>query len=171
MTVRLALPLVLALLALPAAAQVRLIEAGIICPRIVTGELVEAPGTESGNIRMIEQTLAFDLDARAVPTITNLSFGLRFALEPGEPAQDVTIVVTHPPMGERAVTRQSWPDTLVPGEQNMNLFTFEHEHEKVAGPWTFAVEIDGERVLEVPFEVAGPDARGPVEQACFQFMS
>lgn len=154
-----------------ASAQVMLLEAGIVCPRIVTGEMVEAPDTEIGAIRRIDQGLAFDLDARDVPTMTNLSFGFRVGLEAGVPPQEVTIVVTHPPMGERAVTRQSWPDTLVPGEDNMNVFTFEYEYEKVPGPWTFEIEVDGATVVAVPFEVTEEGARGPVEAACFQFMS
>jgi hypothetical protein len=159
------------LAATPAWAQVQLVEAGIICPRIVTGELVEAPDTEVGAIRRIDQRLAFDLDARDVPTITNLSFGFRVALDPGEGDREVTIVVTHPPMGERGVTRQSWEDQLVAGQSSMSLFTFEFDYEKVPGTWTFAVEVEGEPVVSVPFEVAAPDARGPVEAACFQFMS
>jgi hypothetical protein len=169
MTLRLAA--LLATLALPVSAQVQLIEAGIICPRIVSGEMVEAPDTEVGAIRMIDQALSFDLDARKVPTITNLGFGFRVALEPGIAEQDITIVVTHPPMGERGVTRQAWRDRLVAGETNMNLFTFEFDYEKVPGLWTFSVEVDGEAVVSVPFEVAAEDARGPVEAACFQFMS
>ncbi|WGH79203.1 DUF3859 domain-containing protein [Jannaschia ovalis] len=161
----------LVLLAGPAAAQVRLLEAGIICPRISTGELVEAPGTEAGHIRRIEEGLGFDLAARTVPTMDNLSFGFRTALKDGAPATDVTIVVTHPPMGPRGVTREEWPDTLFPGQTNLNLFTFELDYEKVPGPWTFAVEVAGRPVVSVPFEVTREGARGPVEAACFQFMS
>ena len=152
-------------------AQVRLVEAGIICPRISTGELVEAPGTEAGVIRRIEEGTGFDLFDRIVPTMDNLSFGFRTALKDGAPAQPVTIVVTHPPMGDRAVTREEWPDTLQPGTTNLNLFTFEHDYEKVVGDWTFAIEIDGRTVVSVGFTVTADGGRGPVEQACLQLMS
>ena len=163
-------PLVL-LLAAPAAAQVRLVETGIVCPRIVTGEMRPAPDTEFGEIRQIDQPVIFDLDARTVPTMTNLGFGFRIGLEAGQPARDVTIVVTHPPMGPRAVTRQSWSDRLEPGEDSVDLFTFEEDYEKVPGRWTFSVEIDGSVVVEAPFDVVAEGGHGPVEDACFQFMS
>ncbi|TFL17474.1 DUF3859 domain-containing protein [Jannaschia formosa] len=165
------LAFVLALIATQAPAQVQLLEAGIVCPRIVTGELVEAPDTEVGAIRQIESGIVFDLNARTVPTMSNLSFGIRVGLKPGTPAQDVRVTVTHPPMGERQVTRQSWATDLIPGEDNINVFTFEFDYEKVPGPWTFGVEIDGAPVVEVPFDVTAEGGRGPVEAACFRFMS
>ncbi|MGB3407985.1 MAG: DUF3859 domain-containing protein [Jannaschia sp.] len=152
-------------------AQVRLVEAGIICPRISSGTMIEAPGTEAGFIRQIEQGLEFDLADRIVPTMDNLSFGFRTALKEGTEAQDVTVVVTHPPMGPRRVEREEWRDTIYPGVTNMNVFTFEHDYEKVEGGWTFGIEIDGQAVVTVAFEVTRDAARGPVEQACFQFMS
>lgn len=156
---------------LPAAAQVRLVEAGIVCPRETTGDLVEAPGTEAGFIRRIEEATVFDLPDRTVPTMTDLSFGLRTALEPGASATGVTIVITHPPMGPRAVTREAWDDTIEAGADNLNLFTFENDYEKVAGLWTFTVEVDGVPVVSVPFEVTDAGGRGTVERACFQFLS
>ncbi|MFO6465494.1 DUF3859 domain-containing protein [Jannaschia sp. KMU-145] len=161
----------LALSGSAAAAQVRLVEAGIVCPRITTGELIEAPGTEAGVIRQIEYGTAFDLNARRVPTMDDLSFGFRTALKDGASTQVVTVVVTHPPMGPRGVEREEWTDTIVAGTTNLNLFTFEHDYEKVTGPWTFAIEIEGVPVVSVPFEVTDEGARGPVEQVCFQFMS
>ena len=165
--------LAVTLLALPGAgvAQVQLVEAGIVCPREAVGALVAAPGTESGTIRRIEGEVRFDLAGRVVPTMDDLSFGFRAALKPGAPPVAATIVVTHPPMGPRAVTRQEWEDTIVPGGDSLNLFTFEEEHEKVPGAWTFSIEVDGEPVVTVPFEVSPADGRGAVEAVCFRFLS
>ena len=154
-----------------AEAQVRLVEAGIICPRPVTGELIDAPGTEAGHIRRIDEETAFDLLERTVPVMDEISFGLRIALKPGLPTQAVTMVVTHPPMGSRAVVRQEWDDLLLPGSDSLNLFTFEMPHEKVPGPWIFSVEVDGRAVVQVPFEITESDGRGAVEETCFQFLS
>ncbi|MEM9798494.1 MAG: DUF3859 domain-containing protein [Pseudomonadota bacterium] len=162
---------VLALWSGAAQAGVALLEAGIICPRISTGELVEAPGTEAGFIRRIEQGMGFDLMDRTVPLMDNLSFGFRVGLKAGAEAMDVTVVVTHPPMGARGVTREEWTDTLWPGMTNLNLFTFEEDYEKVPGDWTFAIEADGETLVNVPFTVADTPATAPVDSACFQFMS
>lgn len=157
--------------AAPAVAQVRLVEAGIVCPRVTTGELLPAPGTETGTIRRIDQETVFDLPDRRVPMMTDLSFGFRTELQEGEEAREVQIVVTHPPMGPRGVVRQEWADTIYPGDTNLNLFTFEFPYEKVPGRWTFAVELDGAAIVSVPFEVGVETARGPVEAACFRFMS
>lgn len=166
------IPLAALLLAPPGAqAQVRLIEAGIVCPRETRGALVEAPGTEAGVIRRIEEDMVFDLLTTEVPTMTDLSFGFRTELEPGQPSLDVTIVVTHPPMGPRGVTREQWDDTILAGLDSLNLFTFEKDYEKVAGAWTFAIELDGIPVVSVPFEITETDGRGRVEQVCFQFLS
>ncbi|MEM7641414.1 MAG: DUF3859 domain-containing protein [Pseudomonadota bacterium] len=157
--------------AAPAAAQVRLVEAGIVCPREPSGETLPAPGTEAGVIRQIDRDIGFDINARQVPALDFLSFGFRTTVKDGVDAQDVTIVVTHPPMGERAVTRQEWADILWPGDTNLNLFTFEEDYEKVLGPWAFSIEIDGEPVVTVPFTVVPAEASGPVQDVCFQFMS
>ncbi|MCK0169392.1 DUF3859 domain-containing protein [Jannaschia sp. S6380] len=154
-----------------AQAQVRLVEAGIICPREARGELIEAPGTEAGHIRRIEEGMSFDLLDRIVPTMDDLSFGFRTALKPGATTRDVTVVVTHPPMGPRGVEREEWDDVIEAGTESLNLFTFEEDYEKVPGRWTFAIEIDGEPVVTVPFEVTEDTGRGRVEQACFQFLS
>ncbi len=159
------------LLASPAAAQVRLVDAGIVCPRETSGELREAPGTEAGVIRTIDQTTGFDLPDRTVPMLDLLGFGFRTALEPGVPATAVTVVVTHPPMGPRGVERQEWTDTMIPEEDSLNLFTFELEYEKVAGDWAFAIEIDGVPAVSVPFSVSATENLDRVQQACFQFLS
>ncbi|MEL7184301.1 MAG: DUF3859 domain-containing protein [Pseudomonadota bacterium] len=161
----------LAFMGSTAHAGIRLIEAGIVCPRPTEGELVQAPGTEAGVIRKIKGSLFFDLNGRTVPTLDELSFGFRTGLKPGTPPQDVTIVVTHPPMGPRGIEREEWSDVLMPGVNNLNLFTFEHDYEKVPGDWTFAIEVDGQPVVSVAFQVTDTGGDGSVEETCFQFLS
>jgi hypothetical protein len=163
--------LLLAVLASPAAAEVTLVEAGVICPRPVTGEMQEAPGTEAGFIRLVERDPTFDALSRQVPLIDLMSFGIRAALDAGQGAQPVTVVITHPPMGDRDVTRQEWETVLLPGQVKLSLFTFEAPYEMIPGAWTFGIEQDGERLLDVPFDVVPAGSAGPVESVCFQFMS
>jgi hypothetical protein len=158
-----------ALLAGPASAQVALVEAGIVCPREVTGALREAPGTEAGVIRDLDQATEFDLTTRVVPTMPDISFGFRVGATGGA-GEVVSIVVTHPPMGERGVTRQEWTTVLAPGTTALNLFTFEEAYEMVPGPWAFAVEAGGERMAEARFEVT--EAPVPtVEAMCLAVFS
>ena len=153
-----------------APADVRLIEAGIICPRDSDGALVDAPRTEAGQIRIVDESLGFDLLTRTVPTMDDLSFGFRTELEPGVIVRDVTIVVTHPPTGEAGVVREEWDDVFAAGDARLNLFTFEEAYEKIPGTWTFSIEIEGRTVVSVPFEIT-EDRRDEVERACFQFLS
>ena len=155
----------------PAFAQVRLIDAGIICPRESSGQLVDAPGTESGFIQQIDQGMTFDLPDRTVPTLDKLSFGFRTGLKPGEPAQEVVVVVTHPPMGVRGQTRQEWSDVITPGATSLNMFTFDEDYEKVVGAWTFSIEIGDQPAVTVAFDVTETENQGRIEQTCFQFLS
>lgn len=154
-----------------ASAQVRLVEAGIVCPRPVEGELADAPNTEAGHIRRITDITTFDLLDRTVPALTDLSFGFRIELAPGLPDQAITVVIEHPPLGPRRVTRQEWEDTILRNGRSLNLFTFEFDYEKVPGPWTFSIEIDDAPVVSVAFEVVTDGGSGRVEQTCFQFLS
>lgn len=151
----------------PAMAKVRLVEAGIICPEIRDGDgRREAPETETGFIDIIDQDLVFDLPDRHVPLIQHLSFGFRVALKPGEPNTRITIVVDHPPTGDAGITRESWSQWIAGGERSMNLFTFDYAYEMVPGPWTFAIEVAGQRQVEVPFVVGPPGFNPKVDQVC-----
>ena len=167
------IPLVLAC-ALPwgAQAKVRLIEAGIVCPEVrEAAETRPAPNTEMGHIDIIEDEIVFDLPDRQVPLIPHLSFGLRVALKDGVPATDITVVVEHPAFGSRKVSRESWSQSVDPGATTVNLFSFDFPYEMVAGTWTFAVEIDGTRHVEVPFEVGAPGAMEKVDAVCLSTLS
>ena len=167
------IPLILTVLAAaPAAAQVRLVEAGIVCPEIrERAERRPAPDTEAGHVDTLAGEVEFDLPDRAVPLIRHLSFGFRVALDADRPETPLTVVVEHPPFGERQVSRESWVQWVGPGETTMNLFTFDESYEMVAGPWTFAIELDGERLVEVAFEAGVPGAAERVDAVCLSMLS
>jgi hypothetical protein len=163
---RLACAALLCAFAAPAGAQLRLIEAGIVCPAERDGEMAPAPLTELGEIRLIDQDISFDLPDRAVPAIEDLSFGLRVGLPPGAAPVAGMVRVTHPPMGLRGVTEQMWPLTVEPGGDALNLFTFDLPYEFVLGPWRFAVVVEGEEVVSAEFRV-GPEGINPrVDAVC-----
>ena len=164
---RAALLLALLLAPWPAAAKVRLLEAGIVCPAPkAEGARREAPDTETGFIDVIEQGLTFDLPDRAVPLMPDLGFGVRVALKDGEPDTRLTIVVEHPPTGAAGVERESWTQWVTGGETSLNLFSFDHAYEMVPGTWTFSIEVEGERLVSVPFEIGVPGAARRVEEVC-----
>jgi hypothetical protein len=153
-------------LASPAGAQLRLLEAGIVCPERREGAMVPAPLTEQGEIRRIEGEIAFDLPDRHVPLLAELSFGIRVGLPAGAAPVAAMMRVTHPPMGPRAVTEQMWPIALAPGGDTYALFTFELAHEFVEGPWRFSVVVEGEEAVAADFRVGPPGINPRVEQVC-----
>ena len=158
--------LLLACAAPAAQAKVRLVEAGIVCPEVREGERRPEPDTESGFIETIEEEVVFDLPDRRVPLMRDLSFGFRVALKDGEPATALTIVVEHPPFGARSVSRESWTHLVEPGGTSTNIFSFDERYEMVEGRWRFAVELEGERVVDVPFDVGAPGAAERVNAVC-----
>ena len=167
-----ALALLLCLAAPSAAAQVRLIEAGIVCPAERDGTPTPAPGTEAGFITSIEEGLAFDLPDRVVPTMEKLSFGIRVGLKDGTPLLPIRVVTTHPPMGPRSVTRQTYESDIAPGDASLRIYTFDHGYEMVEGRWTFAIEsLGGDVLLEVPFDVVGRFGNARVDDVCLGNLS
>lgn len=159
----------LALAGPPASAALSLVEAGIVCPELrETVERRPAPGTESGFVDIIEDPIEFDLLTRDVPLIQRLGFGLRVRSDYAEETP-VTVVVEHPPFGERAVSVERWDSSVAAGSGALNIFTFDERYEMVPGAWTFAVEVDGTREVEVTFNV-GTDPE-PVDDACLEMLS
>ncbi|MBM2577190.1 DUF3859 domain-containing protein [Jannaschia sp. Os4] len=167
-----ALTLLLCLAGLPAAAQVRLVEAGVVCPGERDGVPTAAPGTEAGFITSIEEGIAFDLPDRVVPVMEKLSFGIRVGLKDGAPLLPIRVVTTHPPMGPRGVTRQTYESDLAPGAASLRIYTFDHGYEMVEGRWTFAIEaLSGDVLLEVPFDVVGRFGNARVDAVCLGNLS
>lgn len=156
----------LLLLAAGPASAIELVGFGVIC-EIEIGTPREAPLTESGVINSIDQERAIDVATRAVPAHIGLSFGLRVLLPEGQTSTNTRMSVTHPPMGPRGVTTESWTAPLTPGAPNLNLFTFEKDYEMVQGTWTFAVLDDAGKQLEISFEVLPPGSVPQVQDACF----
>ncbi|UWQ21270.1 DUF3859 domain-containing protein [Jannaschia sp. W003] len=169
------IPLLLLACALPfgaAQARVRLVEAGIVCPalREASGQR-PAPDTQTGTVDILSAGVEFDLPDRVVPAMQHLGFGLRVEVEAGEPETELLIVVEHPPTGPEGVTRESWTQVAAGGERSLNLFTFDYPYEMVPGPWTFSIEVEGERVVEVPFTVGDRFANARVDAACLEMLN
>lgn len=143
-----------------------LIDHGIICQVTPEGAR-EAPDTIMGAINLIEQTRDMDVTTRVVPAKAGISFGVKFTLRPGAGDRDVTILVTHPPMGPEGVTTETWTSPLSEGRASLNMFTFEFPYEMVPGPWIMALEVDGERLMEQHFEVVSELAAPAVLSVCY----
>ena len=125
------------------------VEAGIFCTER-TGERVDAPGTVSGFVELVDET---ELRARTltVPASPDLSFGYRAEILADEP--DAVQILRHPPFRGIGATEQRTAAALRRGEDRHALYTFDHAYEMVEGPWSFEVVQDGRTLLSVVFEV------------------
>ncbi|BBU54029.1 MULTISPECIES: DUF3859 domain-containing protein [Mameliella] len=139
---------------------------GVICEVELQGTR-PAPDTLSGLLNLVDQDRPIDVETVQVPAEMGLSFGIRASLTAGSSVPEVTIVVTHPPMGPEGRTVERWVTPMNFGDVSLNLFTFERDYELVEGPWMFQVERDGKVLLQQPFEVTAPGTIPAVQQACF----
>jgi len=154
----------LALLALPLppAAQgadevgraISAFEAGIICAPEVTGTN-PAPDTIAGVTNIVDGPVEFVSRGRNVPAVLGMGFGARAQAKGGD-IFPVTVVVTHPPMGDAGQTRQSY-ETIVRGdEMSITLYQFDFDYELLPGPWVIEA-YDGDLLLfRANFTVVAP---------------
>lgn len=147
-------------------APVVLVDYGVICQTTPEGRR-EAPETLLGEINLIRQNQDMDVTTRVIPAKAGISFGVKFLLEPGAGAQDMRVVVRHPPMGEQGLERESWFATARDSGPSLNLFSFEYPYELVQGPWSFSLESEGAVLMEQHFTVVPPEAAPGVLAVCF----
>lgn len=128
--------------------------AGLTCTPVIVGEN-PAPDTISGVTNQIESFHGFTNVSRRVPAMLGVSFGVQAQTK----LQDipfVTMVITHPPMGDEGVEVESWQTSLSMLGPRVALFSLEHDYELVTGTWSFEAR-DGETVLyRAVFEVVPP---------------
>jgi len=134
-----------------------LVESGVFCPNLTAGQR-EAPGTESGFIKLIDGEATVDFHTHTVPGQLEMGFGMRFRLADGELPRSAMVTVTHPPTGPRGVTEESWMIELSDQSLSMTLFSFDEPYEVQFGTWTMAVSVAGEELLHQTFDVVPPEA-------------
>lgn len=137
-------------------APVILEDFGVFCPDEATGR-VAAPDTERGFIDVINGDPQVDFHTDIVPGELGLGFGMRFRLEPGQDPVQGRVIITHPPFGNPAVSRESYAITVESEFSSMTQFDFDDAYEIQYGTWTLAIEIDGEVLLSRDFTIVPAD--------------
>lgn len=129
-------------------------EAGIICAPEVTGTN-PAPDTVAGVTNIVDGPVEWVSRGRAVPSVLGMGFGAKAQAKGGD-IWPVTVVVTHPPMGEGGLTRQSY-ETIVQGDTlSITLYQFDFDYELLPGPWVIEA-YDGDLLLyRANFTVVAP---------------
>lgn len=154
--------LLVLLFAAPASAEdvtspvVGFFEAGIVCAQEVIGN-EPAPDTIAGFTNLIEEVPAFVSTGRLVPGVIGVGFGVKTAAAGDDVFLDLTVTVTHPPMGPDGVTEQSFPGRLG-GEIGISFYELEFPYEIVTGEWTFTATTPKAVIWSAEFTVVAPQA-------------
>ncbi|PYG31223.1 DUF3859 domain-containing protein [Pelagimonas varians] len=138
---------------------------GVICALELQGQQT-ATTTESGVINLIDQARNLDVTTHQVPAELGLSFGIRALVADGASLEGARMSVTHPPMGPRKITHQSWSVPLHSGAPALNMFTFESPHELVQGTWVFQLIFADKVLTEKVFQVLPAGSVPVVQKTC-----
>lgn len=138
---------------------------GVYCEVPSVGSM-QAPGTIAGRIDLYDTTPEFQWLSTRVPAVLGLSFGIRTQTLGGQMLGGVVITLTHPPMGARGTTSQSYVTQLGGNGPSINAYTFDLPEEMVTGTWTFTASQDGREVYSASFEVVPPMAEPQIANSC-----
>ncbi len=155
--------LLLVTLALPAragitrGADVLALTAGVICAPEATG-FRDAPDTILGRTHILDRMPAFAAETLTVPAVLGVGFGVRVQAAEGMGTDPLIVTLTHPPMGEAGVQRQSFDSTISGQDPSMAFYQFDYPYELVTGQWTLEGHRGGDLVYRVVFDVVPPQA-------------
>lgn len=147
------------------AARVTNLKYGIVCYGAEATQ-VPAPNTITGFINERPGNGAFIVETLTIPVIRGLSFGVRVDVLGGQPLDDVTLTVIHPPQTDAGVTTESWTSHFEPGGSNGGSFTFEFAYEETPGPWTMEATHGGQLLYRVRFETVDPRSLTKMPKLC-----
>ena len=129
-------------------------EAGILCAQEVIGTS-PAPDTVAGITNIIENDPPFVSNGRQVPAVLGVGFGVK-AQSAGIDYPEVTMVLTHPPMGPEGMTRQSYTTSIGTADTSISFYQLEYDYELVIGHWTFTAMAAGKVLYSAGFDVVDP---------------
>lgn len=145
--------------------RIAFLEAGILCGPETIGT-IPAPGTIEGSTHVIEGEPDFVSTAQVVPAVLGLGFGVKSQSATPDGIDNVEIIVTHPKMGERAVTLQSFTTRVSGADPSLSFYQFDHVYELVHGTWQFEAQAEGKTLYAVSFEVVDPQLVPELASLC-----
>ena len=141
------------------------LESGIICPPPSVGESL-APGTVAGVTHLVEENPPFVSMSDRVPAVIGIGFGAKSMTADLFGLPDVTMTVTHPPMGKDRVTQQSFQTRIDGTAPSLTFYQFDYPYELVRGRWTMEAQRDGELLYRVAFDVVDPKDAPELARVC-----
>jgi len=133
--------------------QIAQIEAGVICAPETTGT-AEAPGTVAAAI------------TRTVPAVLGVGFGIKARSDAPAGLFPVVMTVTHPPMGNKSVTTQTFETTIRGADASLTFYQFDFDYELLPGIWQMTATYEDTVLYRTTFEVVPPDLVPELARIC-----
>jgi len=136
-------------------AKIASFEAGVICAPPTTG-VRKAPGTVAGTTSLIAVDPPFVSTKRRVPAVIGIGFGVKARALDIAGIEGVSIVISHPPMGDQGTQVQSFESRISGLDPSLTFYQFDFDYELVTGLWQMQA-MQGDTVLyRTTFEVLPP---------------
>lgn len=140
---------------LASSSDIASLEAGIVCAPEPVGSL-PAPGTVAGTTHVIDTEPQFVSTAQRVPAVLGVGFGVKSRSTALDGIDGVTMVVTHPAMGDENVTAQNFETRISGDTPSLTFYQFDFAYELVLGTWQFTAMSGKDTLYSVAFEVVDP---------------
>lgn len=105
---------------------------------------------------MITDEPPFVSTTNRVPAVMGIGFGAKAMSQSAFGIDNVTMTITHPPMGAQKTTTQSFQTSISGVDTSITFYQFDYDYELLPGTWTMTAT-DGDEVLyKSTFEVVAP---------------
>lgn len=141
------------------------LEVGVICSPPTIGT-APAPGTVAGTTHIIQENPPFASTSRRVPAVIGIGFGVKAQAADDFGIEDVTIVVTHPPMGADQIKTQQFATRISGISPSITFYQFDYDYELVHGIWTMAAVSENSILYSATFEVVPPEDMPQLADIC-----
>ena len=131
------------------------LEAGIVCAADPIGS-APAPGTVAGVTHIIATEPEFVTNTRKVPAVLDIGFGVKAQSANPDGTDAVTVLVTHPKMGQTGATEQTFLTRISGSDPSLAFYQFDYAYELVLGTWQLTASAGDEVLYSVTFEVVDP---------------
>ncbi|MFZ3583225.1 DUF3859 domain-containing protein [Loktanella sp. DJP18] len=145
--------------------QIGSLETGVICPPPTVGETA-APDTVAGVTHLVAEDPPFVSMSRRVPAVIGIGFGAKSTTADLMGLSEVTMTVTHPPMGKDRITQQSFLTRIDGISPSLTFYQFDYAYELVQGRWQMEAVKDGEVLYRASFDVVAPKDAPALAQVC-----
>ena len=141
------------------------LEIGVICPPPSVGDS-PAPGTVAGLTHLVDEDPPFVSMSRRLPAVMGIGFGVKTMTADRMGLSEVTMTVTHPPMGKDGATQQSFLTRIDGGTPSLTFYQFDYAYELVQGTWQMEAMKDGIILYRTSFEVVAPKDAPELARVC-----